>query len=129
MGCMENSLAGQAASEFGVRIALVRPGSTVNAEQGVCISQSLSEKTNAVVRVVCGSGQFVSITANPNARFLGTHGGAFRYMLSPATVYSKPQSTDQGGLLDFYPGLGTVTAWRVYNADGSEEQLEVLLTF
>ena len=97
--------------------------------QGVCINQSLSEKTNAVVRVVCGSGQFVSITANPNARFLGTHGGAFRYVLSPATIYSNSQSIDQGSLLDFYPGSGTVTAWHVYNVDGSEKLLEVLLTF
>ena len=129
IGFVGHSSAGQTASQFGVNIVLVRPSSAVSAEQGVCISQSLSEKTNAVVRVVCRSGQFVSITANPNARFLGTHGGAFRYALSPATIYSNSQSIDQGSLLDFYPGSGTVTAWHVYNVDGSEKLLEVLLTF
>lgn len=128
MGCVGHSSAGQAASQFGVNIVLVRPGSAASAEQGVCISQSLSEKTNAVVRVVCSSGQFVSISANPNARFLGTHGGAFRYVLSPTTIYSNSQLIDQGSS-EFYPGSGTVTAWRVYNVDGSEKLLEVLLTF
>jgi len=96
---------------------------------GVCISETLSERTNALVRVVCGTGQFVSITANPNARFLGTHGGAFRFVLSQGNPSSDPQLAGQGRANDFYPGTGTVTSWRVDNVDGSEGPLEVLLTF
>jgi hypothetical protein len=96
---------------------------------GVCISQTLSEKTNALVRVVCGTGQFVSITANPNARFLGANGGAFRFVLSPGSTDSGSQLLGQGRTNDFYPGAGTVTAWRIYNVNGSDGTFEVLLTF
>lgn len=97
---------------------------------GICVSQSLSEQANAVVRVLCGTRQFVSITPNPSARLLGSHGGAFNYVLGPGKTGSEPLS---GGNLaqskDFYPGTGTVTALRIYNVDGSDGPLEVLLTF
>ena len=96
---------------------------------GVCISETLSERTNALVRVVCGTGQFVSITANPNSRFLGSHGGAFRFVLNPVNTNSDSQFVGQGRANDFYPGTGTVTAWRIYNVNDSEGPLEVLLTF
>ena len=101
----------------------------VQSPPGVCISQTLSEQTNAVVRVVCGTGQFVSITANPGKRFLGVNGGAYRFVLSSGSTGTGPQSGSLGLSNDFYPGIGTVTAWRVYNVDGSDSPLEVLLTF
>jgi hypothetical protein len=46
-----------------------------------CTSETLTEPTNAVVRVVCATSQFVSIAPSPGKPFLGTHDGAFRYNL------------------------------------------------
>ena len=105
-------------------------GTTRSTSQGICVSQSLSEQANAVVRVLCGTSQFVSITPNPSARLLGVHGGAFNYVLGAGKTGSE--SLSGGGLgqsNDFYPGTGTVTALRIYNVDGSDGPLEVLLTF
>jgi hypothetical protein len=105
-------------------------GTTRSTTPSICVSQSLSEQANAVVRVVCGTSQFVSITPNPNARLLGSHGGAFNYVLGSGRASSESSS---GGVLgqsnDFYPGTGTVTALRIYNVDGSDGPMEVLLTF
>jgi hypothetical protein len=136
---MSGSHAGTSAGQLSVNITLTGTdtgtalGTGVNtaafSAPGVCISQTLSEKTNAVVRVVCGTGQFVSMTANPNVRFLGVNGGAYRYVLSPGITSPGPQSGSLGLSNDFYPGTGTVTAWRIYNVDGSDGPLEVLLTF
>jgi hypothetical protein len=98
---------------------------------GVCISQTLSEQTNAVVRVVCGTGQFVSITANPNARFLGTNGGAPRFVLSQGSASSDSQIVGQARTNDFYPGTGTVTftSVRIYNVSGTDGPFEMMVTF
>ena len=130
---MATSQADTSVGRFSVIVNLTSPGTGLNtaaqSPPGVCISETLSELTNAVVRVVCGTKQFVSITANPNARFLGTHGGAFRFVLNPAYATAGPQSSGQGRADEFYPGTGTVTALRIYNVDGSEAPLEVLLTF
>ena len=119
------------AGQFSVNIELT--GAAANTAQksvpGVCISQTLSEQTNAVVRVVCGTNQFFSITANPKVRFLGTHGGAFNYVAIAGSRYPVPMQTSDGDENGFYPGTGTATAWRIYNVNGSEELLEVLLTF
>lgn len=125
------SQAATSAGQFSVNITVTGVGNNLNQQSaaGVCISQTLSGQTNAVVRVVCRTGQFVSITANPNARFLGTHGGAFNYVVTAGNRYSDPLQNSEVGASGFYPGTGTVTAWRIYNANGSEELLEVLLTF
>lgn len=96
---------------------------------GVCISETLSEQTNAIVRVVCGTNQFVSITANPNARFLGTNGGAFRFVLDSGNADAGLKPGGQGRSNDFQPGTGTITALRIYNVNGSDGPLEILLTF
>lgn len=96
---------------------------------GVCISKTLSQRSNALVRVVCKSGQFVSITANPNARFLGVNGGAHQYVLNTDMQRSGSLTGLLGQSNDFNPGTGTVTAWQVYNVDGSDTPFEVLLTF
>jgi hypothetical protein len=81
---------------------------------GVCVSRALSEKTGAVVQVACDSGQFVSIEAVPGQRFLGVHGGAFRYTLSIA----KDRSVYQAAASDAFgwrTGWGTVTMLRLYD--------------
>ena len=98
---------------------------------GVCISQTLSEQNNAVVRVVCGTGQFVSITANPDARFLGTNGGAPRFVLSQSRASASSQIAGQNRTNDFYPGTGTVTYSSVlfYNISGTDGPFEMLVTF
>ena len=90
----------------------------------VCISETLSEQTNGMVRVICGTGQFVSISPFPGKPFLGTHGGAFRYALGPGgfTGWLTSQAMP-------YTGAGTVTALRIYNANGSDGPLEMLVSF
>ena len=125
------SQAATTTGQFSVNITLTGMGDNTASQSppGVCISETLNEQTNALVRVVCGTGQFVSITANPNARFLGTHGGAFRFVLNPGNTSSDQQVSGQGRSYDFYPGTGTVTALRIYNVNGSEGPLEVMLTF
>ena len=81
---------------------------------GVCFSRSLSEQTGAVVQVACDSGQFVSIEAVPGQRFLGVHGGAFRYSMS----ISKDRSVYEAAASDAFgwrTGWGTVTMLRLYD--------------
>ena len=119
-----------AASPGAAQAATTGTTTTTTTAQSSCISQSLSEQANAVVRVICGTSQFVSITPNPSARLLGSHGGAFNYVLGAGRTAS--QSASVGGLgfsNDFSPGTGTVTALRINNVDGTEGPLEVLLTF
>jgi hypothetical protein len=81
---------------------------------GVCFSRTLSEQTGAVVQVACDSGQFVSIEAVPRQRFLGVHGGAFRYSMSISRDRSVYQAaaTDASG---WRTGWGTVTMLRLYD--------------
>ncbi len=125
------------AGQFSVNITLTGAdkSSGVNtaaqSAPGVCVSQTLSEQTIAVVRVVCGTGQFVSITANPNARFLGTHGGAPRFVLSQGSASSGSQIVGQGRTNDFYPGTGTVTysSVLIYNVSGTDGPFEMMVTF
>ena len=119
------------AGQFSVNIALTSAAASTAQQSapGVCISQTLSERTNATVRIVCGTNQFVSITANPKVRFLGTHGGAFNYSVIAGNRYLDSTQDSDGGASAFYPGTGTVTSWRIYNVNGLEELLEVLLTF
>ena len=134
---MATSHAATSAGQFSVNITVIGAdaGSGTNTAQqsapGVCISETLSEKTNALVRVVCGTGQFVSITANPNARFLGTHGGVPRFVLSQGSARSGSQIVGQGRTNDFYPGTGTVTYTSVliYNVSGTDGPFEMMVTF
>jgi hypothetical protein len=91
---------------------------------GLCISEALSQETNALVNVTCSRGQFVTIEPAPDKPFLGTHGGAFRFYfdaqdrLAMAPHQSFPSS-----------GVGTITALRIYNADGQDGPLEMMVTF
>ena len=134
---MATGYAATTAGQFSVSITLTGAdkSSGVNtaaqSAPGVCISQTLSEQTNAVVRVVCGTGQFVSITANPNSRFLGTNGGAPRFVLSQGSASSGSQIVGQARTNDFYPGTGTVTFTSVliYNVSGTDGPFEMMVTF
>lgn len=130
------SVAETTAGLFGVSITLNNSGfvappvpetsvgvSTIRS--GACISETLSRQTQALVRVACGTGHFVSIAPWPSKPFLGTHGGAFRYILgagkfSPASLSSKDNP---------YIGMGTVTALPVYSANDANEPLEMLVSF
>jgi hypothetical protein len=126
--------AGTDSAFLNVNITLHNPNAVAPATPGaspapltrpsVCISETLSEQTNGMVRVVCGSGQFVSISPFPGKPFLGTHGGAFRYTLGAGgfTGLLHGQATP-------FTGAGTVTALRIYNANGSDGPLEMLVSF
>ena len=103
---------------------------TVTLNQGalnVCTSSSLSQQTNATVKVVCGSSQFVSIEPALNKSFVGVHGGAFAFNVhqnAPSTAaYSSISTTLQG------VGAGTITALRMLNLNEQDEGLELLVSF
>lgn len=98
--------------------------SEINANS-TCTSQTLSEQTNATVRIVCATGQFVSISPLPGRQFLGTHGGAFRYNFR-GNSHSPGLNRSADG---FFPGAGTVTGMRVYSAGDSDGLLELLVSF
>lgn len=93
----------------------------------VCVSETLSEQANALVRVVCGAEQFVAITPLPGKAFLATHGAALRYYLD-AGLAGKAASAP-GGESAVHIGAGTVTVLRIYNANGSDGPLEMLVSF
>lgn len=118
--------AGQASAGFQVTVRLTTHQPTSPA--GVCISSVLGHETGAVVRVVCSSGQVVSIEAAPGTPVMaGVHGGAFRYsfgagaLLAPGTALTDSE-------LGFI-GLGTITAMRIANLTGRRERLEFLVSF
>lgn len=100
-------------------------GGKVAVASDVCVSQTLSEQTNSLVQVVCKTGQFVSITPLPGKPFLGTHGGAFRYSVNANNVSGLTMFNAAG----VNNGAGTVTALRIYNANGSDGPLEMLVSF
>ena len=126
--------AGTDSAFLNVSITLHNPNAVVQPAPGgsqvpisrpsVCISETLSEQTNGMVRVVCGTGQFVSISPFPGKPFLGTHGGAFRYALGAGGFTGLLH-----GQAAPFSGAGTVTALRIYNANGSDGPLEMLVSF
>lgn len=100
-------------------------GGSVAVASDVCVSQTLSEQTNSLVQIVCKTGQFVSITPLPGKPFLGTHGGAFRYSFSGNRLAGGSMFDANGASI----GAGTVTALRIYNANGTDGPLEMLVSF
>jgi hypothetical protein len=129
-------MAGSTSGTFGVNISLNSGGGSVSLtsggsgsssggpSSGVCISQSLTEQNNAVVRVVCQSGQFVSITPIPGARFSGSHGGAYSFYFG-----SSYRSVNVAGYGEFAHGAGSVAAYRVFGVTESEGRLDMLVVF
>jgi hypothetical protein len=112
------SFADTKTGSFNVNISML-------ARPGLCLSESLSESTGAAVHVVCESSQFVSIDPRPGRPFLGTHGGAFRYLFgSGASLTSQ-----YGGMPNPFIGTGTVTELRIFSADSPDAPLEILISF
>jgi hypothetical protein len=124
--------AGSASRTFGVNILLTQPGfggpgvtaTSIPAgnTSGTCISDSLSQQTGALVRVVCANGQFVSISPRPGQRFFGTHGGAYNYYFGPSYGAIHRAAHGEGG-------SGTVTSFRVYSVDEADGVLDLLVSF
>ncbi len=132
LGASLPSAAGSAAASFSTTITLVNPiassqtvvaASGGGSDPGLCISQALSEQTGAIVRVVCRTGQFVSITARPDQRFVGTHGGAYNYYFGPG--YGSITRTERPARL----GAGTITSFRVYSVEEADGPLDLLVSF
>jgi hypothetical protein len=112
-----NSQAGQASGSFTVMVQPV----------GICISTSLSQQTNAVVKVTCSGEHFVSIEPRPGSLFLGVHGGAWRFNFPHNDVvpaFLLANSEFAAGI-----GMGTVTAMRVLGLRERDGTLELLVSF
>ena len=90
---------------------------------GVCTSDTLSERTGAVVRVVCATGQFVSIAPLPGGPVLGTQGSAYTYFFGSS--FGSLQHT--GG--ELATGGGTIASFRIFNVTEIEGPVEMLVSF
>jgi len=113
--------AGTGSGTFRVNITLNTAGNVQ--ASGICTSQTLSDRTGALVKVVCSTGQFVSISPRPGAPFVGTHGGAFTYYFSSAT---GARLDDSGA---WHPGTGTITQYRVHSLDQHDGIVDMLVNF
>src|SRR5690349_22886013 len=91
---------------------------------GVCTSDTLSERTGAVVRVVCATGQFVSIAPLPGGRVIGTQGGAYTYFFGSS--FGSLQRADGG---EFATGGGSIASFRIFNVTEIEGPVEMLVSF
>ena len=125
--------AGTLGANFGVAVTLNNPSGTASLpgaaalpaggnSSGICISDSLSQQTGALVRVVCANGQFVSISPRPGQRFFGTHGGAYNYYFGSSYGAIHRAAHGEGG-------SGTVTSFRVYSVDEADGVLDLLVSF
>jgi hypothetical protein len=121
--------AGLRSGNFAVNICLSDTGNcappavaSVAKPSSVCTSETLSERTGAVVKVVCASGQFVSIGPRQGGRFIDTHGGAYTYSFGPSFL-------NRTGSGEFASGTGTVASFRIYNVREIEGPLEMLVSF
>ena len=136
------ALAGTDSGFLSVNITLNKPGAVAapssSAAAGIrqsaggwtpaCVSETLSEQTNALVRVVCGTEQFVNITPQPGKVFLATLGGALRFY-SGSGFAVRPTATLGGPAAAAHISPGTVTVLRIYNAKGSDGPLQMLVSF
>jgi len=110
--------AGVGSGTFRVNISVNDPG-----KSALCVSQSLSQATGALVQVICSTGQFVSIGPRPGAPFAGVHGGAFTYYLNPSPDFQLD------GSRSVMQGTGTVTEYRVFSRDGIDRFIDILVSF
>lgn len=124
--------AGAAAGSFDVIINLSNPGAVpppgvppAAATADLCVSQALSDATGAVVKVVCRSGQFVSIEPRPGSPFLGVHGGAFRYYFASGVPASLRFLEGRNP----WVGPGTVTSLRVNYLEDLDGIVEMQVGF
>lgn len=95
------------------------------ASSDLCVSQTLSGASGGLVSVICRSGQFVSIEPQSGARFLGVHGGAFRYYFANGI----PESLRYLGGRDPWVGPGTVTSIRINYLEGLDQAVEIQVGF
>lgn len=109
--------AATAQASFAVQIRLSAP-----VPVGYCISQTLSQSTQAVVTVVCGSDQFVSMEPRPGNSFVGTDGGAYRFLFEPSALILRDDPL-------WYIGAGTITTMHVFHAEGQNDTMELLVSF
>jgi len=90
------AVAGVNSSFLDVAITLNNPGGVAppmvigSTARNVCVSETLSTRANAQVRVVCTTGRVVAISAMPGKLFLGTHGGAVRYGFVQSITWVTP---------------------------------------
>lgn len=91
---------------------------------GICTSQSSSSNAQATVRVVCSTGQFVSIEPMPGRPFAGSHGGAHRFSFGPGLALPTLAGSFSLGL-----GAGTITAMRIVHTNGVDGPIEMLVSF
>jgi hypothetical protein len=120
------SVAGQANGSFAVNIQLTQP--LTAPQTGVCISSVASQQTGAEVRVVCSTGQVVSIEASAGTPVIaGVHGGAFRYVFRAGSLLGNSGALTESELGSI--GLGTVTALRISDVSVRRERVEFLVSF
>lgn len=130
--------AGSVSSAYDVRVTLttpglpppppppgVSPGPAPSTTGDLCVSQALSTASGATVRVVCRSGQFVSIEPRPGTEFLGVHGGTFRYYFANAV----PEHLRYLGSDVPWIGPGTVTSIRINYPEGLGGLVEMQVGF
>lgn len=91
---------------------------------GICTSGAGGNTQGALVRVVCSTGQFVSIDALPGQAFAPLHGGAWRFAFGPGLP--RPALA---GRLGHGLGTGTITALRLLLTPGADTPLEMLVSF
>lgn len=111
--------AGLGSQNFRVNIDVNDPAG----KSALCVSQTLSQQTGAVVQVLCSTGQFVSIGPRPGAPFAGVHGGAFSYYFSPTPDFQLESSRS------VMQGAGTVTEYRVYSRGQYDRFIDILVSF
>jgi len=117
-----NCAAGSGSAAFSVNISLSNPGAPGTPPGTVCVSQTLSDLTGALVQVLCSTGQFVTIGPRPGAPFIA-HGGAYSYYLSVGT------GSRLAGLGGLPVGAGTVTEYRLYSVDQANGTVDLLVGF
>jgi hypothetical protein len=122
LGAVFDCLAGS--QTFGVRIALHAGAGPAATTPGVCTSETLSERNGATVRVVCQSGQFVSIGPAPGAGFVGTHGGAYSYYFG-----STLSGINVAGFGEFAHGAGSIASYRIFGVTEVDGRLDLLVSF
>ena len=127
LGAVFNCAAGNDSAVFNVRITLHGAGGaggSAGNPAGVCTSQTLSEENRAHVRVVCESGQFVSISAIPGIEFVGTHGGAYSYYFG-----STLSGINVAGYGEFAHGAGSIASYRIFGVTEVDGRLDLLVSF
>ncbi len=114
-------------ASFRVTIQLAVPSSPAAEPASRCETQTFTSAPNALVRVVCNNGRFVSIAPDPRKPFVGSHGGAYRFHLQPNAVAS---ALLDDGIDPYWWGRGTVTAMRIYGTPRDPtDPLEMMVSF